>query len=84
MLGHVTLTDAANVLLPGQGGRIDRSQPGWQRNEFRSRAADGCVGDRFRCDRCRIERLEGGGQWKRCCAGLEESAPVEHAVHYGR
>src|SRR5215475_11186601 len=34
VLGHVALTDTANLLLPGQGGGIDRSQPRWQRNEF--------------------------------------------------
>src|SRR5215467_5958362 len=41
VLCHVALTDAANLLLPGQGGRIDWSQPRWQRNEGRSRSADG-------------------------------------------
>src|SRR5215469_13065622 len=29
VLGHVALTDASNVLLPGQGGRIDRGEPRW-------------------------------------------------------
>jgi len=47
VFGHVALTDPANLLLPGQGGRIERSQPCWQRNEVRSRAAESCVRDRF-------------------------------------
>src|SRR5215831_21093924 len=41
VLCHIALPDAANLLLPGQGGRIDWSQPRWQRNEGRSRSADG-------------------------------------------
>src|SRR5690349_5079008 len=48
VLGHVALSDAANLLLPGQSRWIDGRQPGWQRNEFRGPAADGCMRDRFR------------------------------------
>src|SRR5215471_2140530 len=84
MLGHIALSDAANLLLPRQGSWINWSQTRWQRNEFGSGSAYRYIGNSSgRTLNILLKPLDRGGQRQGSCTSLEEVAAVEHgSLHY--
>ena len=71
VLGHVGLADAADALLPGKAGAIERREASGERDEVRRGLfACGLRGEQ-------VLGAEGGGE-RESGGGLEEAAAVEH------